>query len=53
MARGYWRNWDNKEKKGRAGRKPNEMTQCNLCGKYMLRKDLAQHIRDDHAELFI
>ena len=51
MARGYWRNWDNAEKKGRSERKPNELTKCNICGEEMPRKALAQHIRDNHSEL--
>lgn len=49
MARGYWRNWNNEEKKGRAERKPNELTKCSLCGERVFRKDLAQHIRDNHG----
>ena len=53
MARGNWRNWDNAEKKGRSERKPNEITKCPTCGEEMPRKALAQHIKDNHSELFL
>ncbi len=53
MARGNWRNWDNAEKKGRAERKPNELTKCHICGEEVTRKALAQHIKDNHSELFL